>query len=853
MSSVKRLATIASILLMLAGCGDQPITNTKDKIYKREHSLNNDWRFQLINNNDKFSYHQAAFDDSQWRSLNVPHDWSIEQSFDQQYNGATAYLPGGIGWYRKTFTSQQSMQNKQVYLYFDGVYANSEVWLNGKKLGGRINGYSPFYFDIASHLAPLNQSNTLAVKVNHENYIDSRWYTGSGIYRDVKLIVANKLHFPMWGTFITTPSITTKNATVNLDINLANNTPKQQTIQLVTSILNAQGEQIASQTSQHQIATTSQLTLSQQLNVQSPVLWQLDNPHLYQAKQQIWQDEQLIDEVSTTFGIRSIKFDANQGFFLNGKNIKIKGVNLHHDAGLVGTAVPDDVWRRRLLTLKEAGVNAIRTAHNPVSSNFLALCDELGFLVQAEIFDEWDNPKDKRLNQWERHDDAISRGYAEHFQTEAEHDLKDSILRDRNHPSIFMWSIGNEIEWTYPRYKPATGYFDMNASGNYFYNLPFISADEIYQRFHSSEEGQYVLANTAHKLSNWVKSLDTSRPVTANLILPSVSHISGYADALDVVGYSYRRVIYDYGHELYPDKVIMGTENVVQWHEWKAIEERDFISGTFLWTGIDYLGEAHNAWPRKATPSGMLDTAGFKKPSFHMYKTLWNDEPHIFITSQNQPKSLYTTKQTSGGELSVIEKEPGKWAQRVWVWQDVNRHWNYENNDLVIVEVLTNCPAVELFQNGKSLGIEKLSDHPDHILKWAVAFNQGELLAKGINGCSANDSIHTAKTATQISITSDKTTLSTNYNEVAHITLELRDENNNPVTHQAESIKIIVPDNIELLGLDSGNSSTIDRYQTNKVKTYQGRALAIIRAKDTQPAKIEVVLPNKQSTYVTIN
>lgn len=381
-------------------------------------------------------------------------------------------------------------------------------------------------------------------------------------------------------------------------------------------------------------------------------MWSPEQPALYTAITTIRQGEHIVDRLDTRFGVRDIYFDPKTGFYLNGVKTAIKGVNLHHDAGAVGVAVPKDVWRRRLASLKRAGTNAIRTAHNPASEEFLNLCDEMGFLVQAEIFDEWDNPKDKRLNQWERHSDRISRGYADYFQQEAEEDLKIAVKRDRNHPSIFMWSIGNEIEWTYPRYKAATGYFDMNASGNYFYNPPFITEQEIKDRFHKSEPGQYVLAKTAAKLSNWVKELDTTRPVTANLILPSVSHISGYTDALDVVGYSYRRVIYDYGHERYPDKPIMGTENVVQWHEWKAVIEREFISGTFLWTGVDYLGEAHGAWPRKAVRSGMLDLAGFETPAYSLYRTLWSDEPYIAITTQTEDKSLYKRD----GKQKVVEK-----------------------------------------------------------------------------------------------------------------------------------------------------------------------------------------------------
>ncbi|MGS0523886.1 glycoside hydrolase family 2 TIM barrel-domain containing protein [Zobellia nedashkovskayae] len=294
--------------------------------------------------------------------------------------------------------------------------------------------------------------------------------------------------------------------------------------------------------------------------------------------------------------------------------MKIKGVCLHHDGGMVGAAVPDDVWRRRLTKLKKAGCNAIRISHNPGSEAFLNLCDEMGFLVQDEFFDEWDNPKDKRKNMNEQSVDYVTRGYTEHFQEWAEKDLKNTILAHRNHPSIIQWSIGNEIEWTYPRNTDATGFFNnMGWQGNYFFSEPPFTPEQIKEQLKTLPKEKYDIGKTAQKLAKWTKELDTTRYVTANCILPSASHLSGYTDALDVVGYSYRRVIYDYGHKNYPNEVIMGTENLPQWHEWKAVMERPFISGLFLWTGIDYMGESNGGWPKKGTNSGLLNSEVLKK------------------------------------------------------------------------------------------------------------------------------------------------------------------------------------------------------------------------------------------------
>ena len=816
-------ALVLSILLALGAC-----TKAPDITSPRHGDFNFDWRFALA---DDPAFSDPTFDHSAWRELRLPHDWSIEADFDQELNGATAYLPGGIGWYRKTFATPSGADDKTVYLYFDGIYNHSTVWVNGMEIGGRVNGYTPFYYDVTEHLSKDGEDNVVAVRVDRTRYIDSRWYTGSGIYRDVELIVVDKVHIPVWGTYVTTPVVTAERAEVKLTVDIVNRHDRAENVWLETNIYAESGELVANDRREIDIEADARVTETQKFVIENPSLWDLDTPHQYSAQTMLRQGDEEIDRVETRFGVRDIRNDKDKGFFLNGRNVKIKGVNLHHDAGLVGVAVPDDVWRRRLLKLKEAGTNAIRTAHNPPSRNFLELCDELGLLVQHEIFDEWDNPKDKRLNQWERHDDYVSRGYADWFQEHAEPDLKNAVLRDRNHPSIVQWSIGNEIEWTYPRYKDATGYFDMNAQGNYFYNPPFISPEEIYQRFHESEEGEYVLAKTAAKLSRWLKELDTTRPVTANLILPSVSHISGYTDALDIVGYSYRRVIYDYGHKLFPDKMIMGTENVVQWHEWKAVEERDFVAGTFLWTGTDYLGEAHDSWPRKATESGLLDTAGFEKPSFHMFKTLWNDEPHVHIATQVLEHSIYE----SAPDGSLTAKD--KWDQRVWLWHDVNRHWNYDGGD-VAVEVLTNCDSAELFLNGDSLGTQHLADNPDRILKWRVPFSEGELEAKG--DCGAADTRATAGKPVSFEFNVDRSVLPADGYSVSHVEVQVVDSAGTPVRHEDAEIEFDVPEFLEVLGTDNGTTESMLRYQSTRLETHEGRALLIVRGVTQGRAEIRV-------------
>jgi hypothetical protein len=827
---------IAIFFLLLGAC-----ESGSDDMASRHRDFNFEWRFKL---GDEIVFSKPEYDDSAWRQLRLPHDWSIEADFDESLNGATAYLPGGIGWYRKSFPTPRGFQKANVYLYFDGIYNHSKVWVNGEEVGGRVNGYTPFYFDITEHLRRDGEENVVAVRVDRTRYIDSRWYTGSGIYRDVELIVVDKAHIPVWGTYVRTPFVSAERAEVELSVDIINNYSTEQELWLETTIYSESGDLVA--VDRREVEADAETTETQGFVIESPSLWDLNTPHLYSAQTSLSRDGNVIDKVETRFGVRSIHYDKDNGFFLNGRNVKIKGVNLHHDAGLVGVAVPDDVWRRRLLKLKEAGTNAIRTAHNPPSRNFLDLCDELGLLVQHEIFDEWDNPKDKRLNQWERHDDYISRGYADWFQEHAESDLKDAVKRDRNHPSIVQWSIGNEIEWTYPRYKDATGYFNMNWQGNYFWSSPPIPSEEIKRRFHESPEGEYVLARTAAKLSRWLKEMDTTRPVTANLILPSASHVSGYTDALDIVGYSYRRVLYDYGHELFPDKMIMGTENVAQWHEWKAVAERDFIAGTFLWTGIDYLGESHNAWPRKATGSGLLDTAGFDKPAFHMFKTLWNDEPHVHITTQILEDSIYE----SNLDGSLIAKD--KWDERVWIWHDVNRHWNYDGGQ-VAVEVLTNCDSVELFLNGESLGTQHLADNPDRILKWLVPFTAGNIEARGASGCDAKDQLVTTGPPAGFALSSDRTSLLADGYTVAHVELQLVDEKGHPVRHEDVEIEFEVPQSLEVLGVDNGRSESMVRYQSTRLETQNGRALLIVRALGQGDADIVARAEGVESTTLSLD
>ncbi|MEM9929010.1 MAG: glycoside hydrolase family 2 TIM barrel-domain containing protein, partial [Bacteroidota bacterium] len=716
---------------------------------------------------------EFALEGEAFAPVSLPHDWSVSFPFDSiKGEGATGYLLGGIGTYRKNFASPAAGIS---YLHFDGVYNNATVSLNGQELGFHPFGYAPFYYVLNDFLKPAGELNKLEVRVDHSRYADSRWYTGSGIYRDVHLFVVPELHIPVWGTFVTTPEVSETSALVQVAIELKQSGAKTQDAKIVTELRSPLGDIVATAEEKIILGAGDSSSVTQTMQVDNPALWDVDSPQLYKAVTRLVVAGATTQTYHTPFGIRTFRFDPDEGFFLNGRNRKIKGVCLHHDGGAVGAAVPKAVWRRRLQTLKDGGCNAIRSAHNPASQEFLDLCDEMGFLVQDDFYDEWDYPKDKRLNMGEtKSTDYITRGHHEHFQEWAKEDLQNTVLAHRNHPSIIQWSIGNEIEWTYKRQKETTGFFGADANGNYFWNEPPYSTDKIRSLQETIPRHEYHIGTTAQKLADWTRAVDTTRPVVANCILPSASYESGYADALDVIGYSYRRVMYDYGHRNYPDLPVMGTENLGQYHEWKAVMERDFVSGTFLWTGIDYLGESNGGWPKKQTNSGLLDLAGFPRSGYYMMQALWTDEPMINLTTQALDQSIY--RQAENGE--VVEQKPGRWERALWVWHPVNNYWNYPEGEMVVLEAISNCPEAELFLNGESLGRKKLADFPDHIYKWATPYAAGQVTVKGYRGGA--EVVQTMQTSGP-PVNLELTTEGTEEDGVVHVVAQLVDVAGLPV------------------------------------------------------------------------
>ncbi|MFI3236724.1 MAG: glycoside hydrolase family 2 TIM barrel-domain containing protein [Lachnospiraceae bacterium] len=780
-------------------------------------NFNNDWNFKL---GDDLYFHLKDFDETGFESVTLPHDYSILQPYNEEIGeGCTGYLVGGIGIYRKHFSIPKESLGKKVFLCFDGVYNRSSFYINEHFITFHPYGYSPLLLDISDY---IQEENALAVRVDHSRYADSRWYTGSGIYRKVEMFVCDKTYIPVWGTKVTTSLLDDSSASVAVTTTVTTEYVSVP-VTLETTLLDPTGKAVYVDTTN--VTIQDSIDLTQNFVVENPVLWGVLDGNLYKAVTKLICDGNVLQEKITTFGIRDFVFDVDKGFFLNGKHEYIKGVCLHHDAGLVGAAVPKDVWRRRFQNLIDCGCNAIRSAHNPCSDDFLELCDEMGLLVQQEFYDEWDNPKDKRYNNKEKRVDYITRGHHEFFKDYAKSDLQAVVKRDINHPSVIQWSIGNEIEWTYPKWNTATGYFGGDANGGYFFSEPPYSVEKIRSICSKLPREQYEIGDTAAKLAAWTKELDTTRPITANCILPSASYESGYVDALDMVGFSYRRIVYDRCHEKYPDKPIMGTENLGQWHEWKAVLDRDFVAGIFLWTGIDYMGEVgrperKDKWPTKANQPGLLDCGGFVKPSGHMFRTFWQDQPHIYIATQTLEASLYDLK-----DGVLCDKEStAPWFKRTWRWHAVNEHYNYADGDQVVVEVYSNCESLTLYVNDEAVSTLKLADFEDRIYKWCIPFTAGCITVKSddIESC-----IHTVSAPHAASITADKLTISTDYDETVHIIAQLLDANGHEAKFEEAEVEFIIDGDARIFGFDNGSHNFVADHKCNKVMTNKGHALAI--------------------------
>lgn len=704
----------------------------------------------------------TAFDDTGWRMLDLPHDWSIEDlpGTTSPFNpGALSqvsggFTTGGTGWYRKHFTIPAAQKGKHFTLQFDGVYMNAQVWINGKKLGKHPYGYTSFWYDITPHIR-FGERNILVVKVRNEGE-NSRWYSGSGIYRHVWLKVLDPVHVAQWGTFITT-----KNDIVKVQTRLQHDTP----VTVITRLLDAKGKQVASKKD-----TFSHGVLDQEMRVPSPALWSVDAPVLYKAVTAIVINGRVTDSVITPFGIRSISFDAVHGFLLNGKPLKLKGGCVHHDNGPLGAKAYDGAEERKVALLKASGYNAIRCAHNPPSPAFLDACDRLGMLVIDEAFDIWGdgkNPEDYHL----------------YFKDWWQRDLESMLYRDRNHPSIIMWSIGNEIPH---REKPE-------------------------------------VAAVAMQLRNFIRNIDTTRPITCG--------VNGIADdkdpflaALDIAGYNYAPDKYVTDHNRVPGRVMMATESFALdvYDYWKAVEEHPYVIGDFVWTAFDYIGEASIGWlgymqtqsfyPWNLAYCGDIDICGWKRPQSYYRDAIWKPQQLSLFVQPPQPS---------------FKTNPNKINWSRWEWHDVIDSWTWSDNKPLKVVAYTSYEQVELLLNGRSLGKKNAVRN---MVEWEVPYEAGTLTA--VAGKS-KATLTTAAAPSQIILTSEKT------NDLSYITVTLADTKGvrNPSADNLVQFEVEGPGTI--VGVGNANPMSTESYQLPQRKAWHGRCLVIVKGEGVLKAKTE--------------
>jgi beta-galactosidase len=792
-----RKITLGAILLfssvaLLAGCSSADA----EKVRSIE-KFNKDWTFYLGDDSDAAQFN---FDDSKWRKLNLPHDWSIEGEFSET-NPATVgggALPGGIGWYRKSFEVPAQDSGKLFYINFDGVYRNSEVWINGNYLGKRPFGYISFRYELTPYLK-VGQKNVIAVKVDNSEQPNSRWYSGSGIYRNVWLVKTNKIAVDHWGTFVTTPEINSKSSQVMVQTKIKSSVDSNSDVILRTEIYDAENNKVAETESNIMVEGNSAIEEKQQLEVENPNLWSTENPYMYKVVSKIIQNDNVIDDYETPLGIRSFLFDAEKGFILNGKQVKINGVCNHHDLGFLGAAINYRALERQLEIMKEIGINGIRTSHNPPAPELLELCDKMGFVVMNESFDMWKKAKtefDYSLDWDEWH----------------KRDLEDFILRDRNHPSIVMWSIGNEI---------------------------------IEQWDEKDPSGEAI----TKELTAIVKNLDLTRPVTAGCNRTDAKNPLLTAGVLDIIGFNYHQDEYLGVPKLFPGMPFISTESVsalatrgyydmpsdsirrwpIRWdipfttgnpdntcsaydnvsapwgstniETWRVVKKHDFMAGQFLWTGFDYLGEpTPYGWPSRSSYFGIIDLAGFPKDVYYLYQSEWTNK-------------------------DVLHLFP---------------HWNWKEGQLIDMVTYTNCDEVELFINGKSKGIKKKGAE-DYLLMWRVNFESGSVKAVGKRAGKVilEKEIFTAGSPYQIKLESDRNTINADGDDLSFITVTILDEKGNVVPNANNNVKFSVKGEGKIAGVDNGLQTSMESFQANNRNAFNGKCLVVVQSTE-KAGKIEL-------------
>jgi len=787
-------------------------------------SFDSGWKFLR---GDAPGAEAVSFVDSDWRSLDLPHDWSVEGPFDEKAPaGATGgYLPTGIGWYRKHFRLPDSYEGKKVTIGFDGVYQLSEVWINGQYLGKRPYGYVPFFYDLTAYVK-FGSEHVLAVRVDNSHQTNCRWYSGSGIYRHTWLLVTSKVHISHWGTFISTPEVQKEAAAVRARTKVRNEDRALVHCTLITSVFDQNGRVVAKAEANQDMSPGAEHEFVQPMSVANPNLWSVAGPYMYNVHSTVKVQNEVLDEYDTPFGIRSGVFDADRGFLLNGERIKINGVCLHHDGGCMGAAVPERVWERRMEILKEMGCNAIRTSHNPPAEEFLSLCDRMGFLVMDEAFDEW------RIGKGQ----IGPNGYARYFDEWYERDVENLVRRDRNHPSVVLWSAGNEI-----------GDQDVPEGAE--------TLAKILKVFHDEDPTRLVTAGCDHIAAD--PPDHRARPEFLAL--------------LDVVGYNYadrwrdrREKYYSVDRETFPQRRMIGTEstsmggvrgeypeispppgappffqflrgrNVDVEQLWKFVRDYDYVAGDFMWTGIDHLGEAF--WPNKGSSSGVVDTCGFKKDGFYFYQSQWTNTP-------------------------VLHMFP---------------HWNWKGREGQIIPVtcFTNCDTVELFVNGTSWGVKgyefprvgmelrwgnlperarTLRTTGDLHLSWDVPYHPGTIKMVGtINGrTAASAEIATTGEPARLEASLDREAILADGRDLVHLTIQVLDDQGRVVPTATNPVTLSLDGVGKLIGMDNGDPRSHEDFRSNCRKAFNGMCLAIVQSNGKEgQIQMKVSSPSIQEAVV---
>ncbi len=784
-------------------------------VLKRENNYDRDWRLLKA---DAPGAENAAFDDSAWRTLDLPHDWSLEDlppatngpspavsetptapnspatgggrgrgranfpvvgPFSPESPGGTAtgYTLGGTGWYRKHFVLGHETLGKRITIEFDGVYMNSDVWLNGHPLGNHPYGYTSFAYDLTEFLNPPGQENVLAVRVRNLGK-NSRWYSGSGIYRHVVLQVTDPLCVGQWGVSVVTPQVTKKKATVNVVTAVENGRNAGAALTLRLKLRGPTGRTLQTAETNVQVTTGGHVEIPLTFEVKSPPLWSLDAPLLCQAEVEILVGGKVVDSTTTTFGIREIKFSVENGFTLNGVPVKLRGGCMHHDNGPLGSAAIDRAEERRVELMKANGFNAIRTSHNPPSTVFLDACDRLGVLVLDEAFDCWEQGKNP--------DD-----YGKYFDAWWQRDLDSMILRDRNHPSVILWSIGNEI----PQRATARG---------------------------------YVIEK---QLSDEVRRLDPTRPVTEAICglwdgRPWSETATDFT-FLDVGGYNYQVGQYEQDHQKFPDRIIVGTESFPNdmANVWRVVDRNSYVLGDFVWTSMDYLGEAGignarpnnergaTSWPWFNANCGDLDLCGFKKPQSYYRDVVWS----------RSKLEMFVHRPIPPGRREIVSG---------WGWPDELASWTWPGNEgePMQVNVYSQCDTVRLELNGKEIAAKKINGGR-LTARFDVPYAAGELKAVGLkNGkIIATKILRTVGPAKKVRLIVDRATIRADRNDLAYVTVEITDAKGNLLPDATNLVHFTLTGPGELAAVGSGAPNVPESFRQPQHTAWHGRCLAILR------------------------